>query len=62
MENTLNVAAAASFSEASTIDFEIEYLLIRNEPPCETNYNAIEAILTNNATAPCQPTKDTIHN
>ena len=75
MENTLNVAAAASFSEASnitsgmakknhaTIDFEIESLLLMNEPPYETNYyNAVEATLTNNATAPYKLTKDRMHN
>ena len=64
MENTLNVAATASFSKSSntdgmatnnhkTIDFEIEYMLLMNEPLFETNYNyyAVEMILTNNATA-----------
>ena len=58
IETTLNVAAAASFSEASnitsgmakknhaTIDFEIESLLLMNEPPYETNYNVLVKMMT----------------
>ena len=73
IETTLNVAAAESFKEASNtggmatsdheaIDFEAEYLLLMNKPSHETNYNAYATILTNNTTAPYNPTKDTMHN
>ena len=74
IETTLNVAAAESFKEASNtggmatsdheaIDFEAEYMLRMNEPSYKSNYNnAVATILTNNTTAPYNPTKDTMHN
>jgi hypothetical protein len=59
MENTLNVAVVASFSDAlntsgmvtnnnTIIDFKAEakYLLLMSAPQHETNYNAVEMILT----------------